>query len=165
LAKSKEFDSRNVAPFLAPMTAPFSLEESRRLVAQAARDFVPMRRTHEHPLSPFADSIVALREKHASYRVIANILHAAGVIVSHHSVARFCRDALRMKARKKGAAPMRAKSSQGTSRKPASERTAEMSQRTPRVDLRQVIAQRRAEENQTVSRERGGPRIPDPRNL
>ena len=165
MAESKEFDARNVAIVVAPMNAHFSLEESRRLVAQAGRDFVPRRRTHEHPLSPFADSIVALREKRASYRVIADILHAAGVIVSHHSVARFCRDALRMKARKKGAAGKRAKPSQDTSRKPVTERSAEMSQPVSQVDLRQVIAQHRAEENQTASRERGGPRIADPRNV
>ena len=140
------------------MNAPFSLEESRRLVAQAARDFVRKSRTHEHPLSPFADSIVALREKQASYRVIADILHAVGVIVSHHSVARFCRDALCMKARRKGAAGKRVKSSQDTSRKP-------ISQQVPQVDLKQVLAQRRAEEIQTVPRERGGPRIADPRNV
>lgn len=147
------------------MNAPFSLDESMQLVAQAARDFVPKRRTHEHPLSPFADSIVALREKHASYRVIADILHAAGVIVSHHSVARFCRDALRIKPRKKGAAGKRAKSPQDTSRKPASQKSAKISQQAPQVDLRQVLAQRREEENQTVPRERRGPRIADPRKV
>ena len=56
------------------MNTPLSLEERQRLVAAAARDFVRKCRTNEHPLSPYADSIVEFREKQASYRVIANLL-------------------------------------------------------------------------------------------
>ena len=150
------------------MNTPLSLEKRKQLVAAAAHDFVRNCRTHEHPLSPYADSIVALREKHASYRVIAEILHNAGVMVSHHSVARFCRDSLRMKSRKKGKVGKRAKARQSpreTSQQPTSAQNAKISQPASQTDVLKVIAQHREEKNETMSRQQRGPRIADPRNV
>ena len=146
------------------MNTPLSLEERQRIVAAAARDFVRKCRTNEHPLSPYADSIVELREKQASYRVIANLLHGAGVIVSHHSVARFCRGTLKAKARKK-IAPRKGVEARKTSRRESSAQGAKTMQQTPQVDLLKQLAQRRAEMADPLSHPRRGPRIADPRNV
>ena len=146
------------------MNTPLSLEERQRLVAAAARDFVRKCRANEHPLSPYADSIVEFREKQASYRVIANLLHAAGVMVSHHSVARFCRGTLKAKARKKSA-PRKDVKTRRTSPRESSTQGAKTTQQTPQVDLRRQIAQRRAEGGDYMSPRERGPRIADPRNV
>ena len=146
------------------MNTPLSLEESKRLVAKAAHDFVHGCRTREHPLSPFADSIVALREKHASYRMIADILHAAGVMVSHHSVARFCRGTLKANTRKKNA-PRKGVETRKTSRQPERAPGIKTAPQTPQVDIHKVIAQRREEERDSMSPRERGPRIADPRTV
>ena len=147
------------------MNTPLSLEESKRLVAKAAHDFVRGCRVREHPLSPYADSIVALCEKHASYRTIADILHAAGVMVSHHSVARFCRGHLATKPRKKGASKRPQPSARKTSRQPERAPGIKIAPKTPQVDIHKVIAQRREEERDSMSPRERGPRIADPRNV
>jgi hypothetical protein len=146
------------------MNTPLSLEESKRLVAKAAQDFVRECRAREHPLSPFADSIVALCEKHASYRTIADILRAAGVTVSHHSVARFCRGHLAAKPRKKSA-PRKGAETRKTSRQPERAPGIKTTPQTPQVDIHKVIAQRREEERDSMSPRERGPRIADPRNV
>lgn len=146
------------------MNTPLSREERQRLVAAAARDFVRKCRANEHPLSPYADSIVEFREKQASYRVIANLLHAAGVMVSHHSVARFCRGTLKAKGRKKNA-PRKGAEARKTSPRESSAQGAKTMQQTPQVDLRRQLAQRRAEGSDFMSPRERGPRIADPRNL
>ena len=146
------------------MNTPLSLEESKRLVAKAAQDFVRGCRAREHPLSPFADSIVALCEKHASYRMIADILRAAGVTVSHHSVARFCRGNLATKRRKKNA-PRRGSETRKTSRQTERAPSVKTAPQTPQVDIHKVIAQRREEERDSMSPRERGPRIADPRTV
>jgi len=146
------------------MNTPLSLEERQRFVAAAARDFVRKSRANEHPLSPYADSIAEFREKRASYRVIANLLHAAGVMVSHHSVARFCRGTLEAKARKKSA-PRKRVETRKPSRQPERPPGITTTPQTPQVDLRRQIAQRRAEGGDYMSPRERGPRIADPRNV
>jgi len=146
------------------MNTPLSLEESKRLVAKAAHDFVRGCRVREHPLSPYADSIAALCEKHASYRTIADILRAAGVTVSHHSVARFCRSSLAAKPRKKSA-PRKGAETRKTSRQPERAPGIKIAPKTPQVDIHKVIAQRREEERDSMSPRERGPRIADPRNV
>ena len=146
------------------MNTPLSLEERQRLVAAAARDFVRKRRANAHPLSPYADSIVELREKQASYRVIANLLHGAGVMVSHHSVARFCRGTLKAKAGKKNAS-RKCVETPKTSPRESSAQGAKTMQQTPQVDLLKQLAQRRAEGGYSMSPRERGPRIADPRNV
>ena len=149
------------------MNTLLSLEERKQLVARAAHDFVRNSRPHEHPLSPYADSIVALREKDASYRIIADILHSAGVKVSHHSVARFCRDCLRIKPNKKWAARKRKKSRQSSQRTSQRIDSAQgtTSPQVPQKDALKLIARQREETHDPMSRPRRGPRIADPRNL
>jgi|GEM_PF-5952666 len=150
------------------MNTPISLEERKQLIAAAALNYMRQCRADEHPLSPYADSIVALRGKHASYRVIADILHSAGVIVSHHSVARFCRDCLRINPSKKGAIRKRPKSRQSPQR--ASQRidstqNTTTSPQASQKDVLNLIAQRREETRDTMSQRQRGPRITDPRDL
>ena len=150
------------------MNTPLGLEERQRLLAKAAQQFVRECRAHQHPLSPYADSIIALREKQASYRVIADILHSVGVIVSHHSVARFCRDCLCIKPSKRSATKKRPKSrqsSQRASQPMASAQNTTTSPQAPPKDVLNLIAQRREETRDPMSQRRRGPRIADPRNL
>jgi hypothetical protein len=150
------------------MNTPISFEERKQLIAAAALNYVRQCRAYEHPLSPYADSIVTLREKHASYRVIADILHSAGIIVSHHSVARFCRDRLRIKSSNKGTTKKRTKSRQSpqrTSQRVDSTQNRTTSPQVPQKDALNLIAQRREETRDPMSPRRRGPRIADPRNL
>ena len=150
------------------MNTPISLEERKQLIAAAALNYVRQCRAYKHPLSPYADSIVTLREKHASYRVIADILHSAGIVVSHHSVARFCRDCLRIRSSNRGTTKKRTKSRQSPQR--MSQRVDSTQNRTtspqvPQKDALNLIAQRREETRDPMSPRRRGPRIADPRNL
>src|SRR5260370_41829868 len=150
------------------MNTPLTLEERQQLIAKAAQDFLRECRAHEHPLSPYADSIVALREKQASYRVIADILRSVGVMVSHHSVARFCRGHLKTKTRRRAVrrkrAPMQ-QSTQETSPQDSRAQSTKALQQTTPTDVFKGIEQRREESRDSPSRRPRGPRIADPRNL
>jgi hypothetical protein len=150
------------------MNTSISLEQRKELIAAAALNYTRRSRADEHPLSPYADSIIMLREKHASYRVIADILHRAGVIVSHHSVARFCRDCLRIQSSKRGATKKRPRSRQSSPRKSQgvdSTQTTATSPSAPQKDVLNLIVQRPEETRDPMSQRRRGPRIADPRNL
>jgi hypothetical protein len=50
-------------------------------------------------LLPLKDGIVELRHKGASYAIIADILRSTNVVVSHDTVARFCREVLELTPR------------------------------------------------------------------
>lgn len=56
-------------------------------------------------LLPFKQGIARLREKHASSRVIADLLKQLGVSVSHNTIARFCREHLAPAAKPDAARP------------------------------------------------------------
>lgn len=150
------------------MNPPPSLEERQRLVAEAAHNFVQADRPRDHILAPYADSIQALREKHASYRVITSILQSAGVRMSHHTVARFCRDSLDGKQRKKKSHRKHIKRKPVTQpRQPEASASQSMrpALRSPPKSASDLIAERRRMDAiETHPRERG-PRIADPRNV
>lgn len=140
-----------------------SLERSKELLARAVRDFTPTRREKYQMLMPFREQIAELRRKRASCRVIAAVLLAAKVQVSHDTVARFCRDVIEADAG-------RPTKRQATVRKPSE--LGRSGRRTPSAAVpkqpQSVVSflreQRAAEPSAPVVRPRG-PRIADPKNV
>lgn len=142
-----------------------SLERSKELLARAVRDFTPVRREKYQTLTPFREQIAELRRKRASCRVIAAVLHAAKVRVSHDTVARFCRDVIGPEA----GCPTRR---QAAVRKPSAHgrnarRTPSAGTPPPQSIVSRLREQRAAEPSapvMPVARPRG-PRIADPNNV
>lgn len=136
-----------------------SLERSKELLARAVRDFTPTRREKYQMLMPFREQIAELRRKRASCRVIAAVLLAAKVQVSHDTVARFCRDVIEAEAGR-----------QATVRKPSEPKRSERRTpsgavaKQPQSVVSRLREQRVAEPSAPVARPRG-PRIADPKNV
>ena len=75
-------------------------EKVQRLNKLAAEFAGPAARARsQNSLVPFADVIRALREKHASYALIAELLANEQICVSRFVVARFCRERLELEPR------------------------------------------------------------------
>ena len=69
--------------------------EAKSRLQEAVRNYTPPAPEKYRALEEVKDSIVELRKKKASYQVITTILHdAAGIDVSHQTVARYCREVL-----------------------------------------------------------------------
>ena len=74
-------------------------ELAQNQFANAVRNFTPKPSAKFQKLLPFKDGIAELRRKGASYAIIADILRSTNVVVSHDTVARFCREVLELTPR------------------------------------------------------------------
>jgi hypothetical protein len=69
--------------------------EAKARLAEAVNHYAPPAPEKYRALNEVKDSIIALRERKASYETIRVLLHEnAGIEVSHQTVARYCREVL-----------------------------------------------------------------------
>jgi hypothetical protein len=77
------------------MNAPIVSAEAKTRLAEAVKNYAPPAPEKYSALSEVKESLVALRERKASYETIRVMLHeSAGIEVSHQTVARYCREVL-----------------------------------------------------------------------
>jgi len=125
------------------MNATIVSAEAKARLTEAVNHYTPPAPEKYRALNEVKESILALRERKASYETIRAMLHEnAGIEVSHQTVARYCREVLDAGKAKK---PRRLKTP--TTEQPASAQ-AELPARPP-------IGQPRSR----------GPRIYDPKSL
>lgn len=74
-------------------------DQAQNKFASAVRSYAPRVAGKLPLLLPFKEGIAELRAKHASYKTIAGILRDIDVVVSHFTVARFCREVLELTPR------------------------------------------------------------------
>ena len=69
--------------------------EAKARLTEAVNHYIPPAPEKYRALNEVKESIVALRERKASYETIRAMLHEnAGIEVSHQTVARYCREVL-----------------------------------------------------------------------
>jgi hydrogenase maturation factor len=69
--------------------------EAKARLTEAVKNYTPPAPEKYRALNEVKDSIIALRERKASYETIRAMLHEnAGIEVSHQTVARYCREVL-----------------------------------------------------------------------
>ena len=69
--------------------------EAKARLTEAVNHYIPPAPEKYRALNEVKDSIIALRERKASYETIRAMLHEnAGIEVSHQTVARYCREVL-----------------------------------------------------------------------
>lgn len=69
--------------------------EAKARLTEAVKSYTPPAPEKYRTLNEIKESIMALRERKASYETIRVILHDnAGIEVSHQTVARYCREVL-----------------------------------------------------------------------
>ena len=69
--------------------------EAKARLTEAVKSYTPPAPEKYRALNEVKDSIIALRERKASYETIRAMLHEnAGIEVSHQTVARYCREVL-----------------------------------------------------------------------
>ena len=69
--------------------------EAKARLTEAVNNYTPPAPEKYRALNEVKDSIIALRERKASYETIRAMLHEnAGIEVSHQTVARYCREVL-----------------------------------------------------------------------
>lgn len=77
------------------MNAPIVSAEAKARLNEAVKNYAPPAPEKYRAMDEVKDSIIALRERKASYETIRAILHEnAGIEVSHQTVARYCREVL-----------------------------------------------------------------------
>jgi DNA-nicking Smr family endonuclease len=77
------------------MNAPVVSTEAKARLAEAVKNYTPPAPEKYRALNEVKESIIALRERKASYATIRAMLHEnAGIEVSHQTVARYCREVL-----------------------------------------------------------------------
>ena len=77
------------------MNAPIVSAEAKARLTEAVKNYTPPAPEKYRTLNEVKESIVALRERKASYETIRAMLHEnAGIEVSHQTVARYCREVL-----------------------------------------------------------------------
>jgi len=117
--------------------------EAKARLTEAVNNYTPPAPEKYRALNEVKDSIMALRERKASYQTIRAMLHEnAGIEVSHQTIARYCREVLDAGKAKK---PRRPKTP--TTEQPASIQT--------QPAARSPISHARPR----------GPHITDPKNL
>jgi hypothetical protein len=125
------------------MNAPIVSAEAKSRLTEAVKNYTPPAPEKYRALNEVKESIIALRERKASYETIRAMLHEnAGIEVSHQTVARYCREVLDAARTKK---PRRPKT-------PAGEPPASVQEQ---LAARQPLSQPRSR----------GPRITDSKNL
>jgi len=83
------------------MSASIVSADAKSRLQEAVSNYTPPAPEKYRALEEVKDSIIELRKKKASYQVITTILRdAAGIDVSHQTVARYCREILRSKTTK-----------------------------------------------------------------
>lgn len=96
-------------------TSTVSAEAKARL-AEAVKNYTPPAPEKYRALNEVKESIIALRERKASYETIRVMLHEnAGIEVSHQTVARYCREVLDSGKAKKPRRPKTAPTEQPAS--------------------------------------------------
>ena len=89
------------------MNTPIVSAEAKGRLTEAVNHYTPPAPEKYRALNEVKESIIALRERKASYETIRAMLHEnAGIEVSHQTVARYCREVLYSAKPKK---PRRAK--------------------------------------------------------
>ena len=125
------------------MNAPIVSAEAKARLTEAVKNYTPPAPEKYRALNEVKESIMALRERKASYETIRVMLQEnAGIDVSHQTVARYCREMLDSGKAKK---PRRPKTS--TPEQPATAQG--------ELPSRSFMGSRRPR----------GPHIADPRNL
>ena len=77
------------------MNATIVSAEAKARLAEAVNHYTRPAPEKYRALNEVKDSIIALRERQASYETIRAMLHEnAGIEVSHQTVARYCREVL-----------------------------------------------------------------------
>jgi hypothetical protein len=77
------------------MNAAIVSTEAKARLAEAVKNYTPPAPEKYRALNEVKESIIALRERKASYETIRVMLHEnAGIEVSHQTVARYCREVL-----------------------------------------------------------------------
>ena len=77
------------------MNAPIVSAEAKARFVEAVKNYTPPAPEKYRALNEVKESIIALRERNASYETIRVMLHEnAGIEVSHQTVARYCREVL-----------------------------------------------------------------------
>jgi hypothetical protein len=77
------------------MNATIVSAEAKARLTEAVKNYTPPAPEKYRALNEVKDSIIALRERKASYETIRAMLHEnAGIEVSHQTVARYCREVL-----------------------------------------------------------------------
>ena len=77
------------------MNAPIVSAEAKARLNEAVKNYTPPAPEKYRALNEVKESIVALRERKASYETIRAMLHEnTGIEVSHQTVARYCREVL-----------------------------------------------------------------------
>jgi transposase len=77
------------------MNATIVSAEAKARLAEAVNHYTPPAPEKYRALNEVKESIIALRERKASYETIRAMLHEnAGIDVSHQTVARYCREVL-----------------------------------------------------------------------
>jgi hypothetical protein len=83
------------------MNAPIVSTEAKARLAEAVRTYAPPAPEKYRALNEVKESIIALRERKASYETIRVMLHEnAGIELSHQTVARYCREVLEVGKKK-----------------------------------------------------------------
>jgi hypothetical protein len=84
------------------MNIPIVSAEAKARLAEAVKNYAPPAPEKYRALNEVKESIIALRERKASYETIRAMLHDnAGIDVSHQTVARYCREMLDLGKAKK----------------------------------------------------------------
>ena len=117
--------------------------EAKARLTEAVKNYTPPAPEKYRALNEVKESIIALRERKASYETIRVMLHEnAGIEVSHQTVARYCREVLDSAKPKKPRHPKTAMLEQPASAQGELQSRSSISSRRPR-----------------------GPHIVDPKNL
>ncbi len=77
------------------MNAPIISADAKARLTEAVKNYTPLAPEKYRALNEVKESIIALRERKASYETIRAMLREnAGIEVSHQTVARYCREVL-----------------------------------------------------------------------
>ena len=92
---TKTSDKNQMADELKIMNTTIVSAEAKARLTEAVKNYTPPAPEKYRALNEVKDSIIALRERKASYETIRAMLHEnAGIEVSHQTVARYCREVL-----------------------------------------------------------------------
>ncbi len=92
---TKTSDKNQMANESKIMNAPIVSAEAKARLTEAVKNYTPPAPEKYRALNEVKESIIALRERKASYETIRAMLHEnAGIEVSHQTVARYCREVL-----------------------------------------------------------------------
>ncbi len=84
------------------MNTPIVSTEAKARLTEAVKNYAPRAPEKYRALDEVKESIIALRERKASYQTIRAMLHDnAGIEVSHQTIARYCREMLESSKTKK----------------------------------------------------------------